>query len=60
MGGGLAPLLRERSRFLKGIVNGVDVKEWDPMNDPHLPAKFSSSSLGVSEWEGGGEGRGGV
>lgn len=41
-GMGLEGLLRERSERLVGIVNGVDVEDWDPQTDPLIPAHFSS------------------
>ena len=44
-GGGLDALLRERAVDLHGILNGIDVAEWDPATDPHLPARFSARAL---------------
>jgi len=38
-------LLRSRSSDLVGILNGVDLHEWDPAVDPHLPAHYSSTDL---------------
>ena len=44
-GAGLDGLLRQRRHRLLGIVNGIDVAEWDPATDPHLPAHFTADDL---------------
>jgi starch synthase len=44
-GQGLDALLRDRAPDLHGILNGIDVAEWDPSKDSHLPAHFSSRAL---------------
>ncbi len=44
-GAGLDPLLRHRRAVLHGILNGIDVAEWDPARDPHLPAHYSARDL---------------
>jgi starch synthase len=44
-GAGLDPLLRHRRADLHGILNGIDVAEWDPARDPHLPAHYSARDL---------------
>jgi len=44
-GAGLDALLRHRARDLTGILNGIDVDEWDPSKDPHLPAHFDAADL---------------
>jgi starch synthase len=41
-GAQLDPVLRHRSEDLVGILNGIDVVEWDPARDPHLPARYSA------------------
>ncbi|KIY92208.1 starch synthase, partial [Monoraphidium neglectum] len=35
-GWGLDQVVRENNWKLRGIVNGIDYKEWSPTNDPHL------------------------
>jgi starch synthase len=44
-GWGLDSVLASRSRDLVGILNGIDVVEWDPRSDPHLPAHFDAGDL---------------
>lgn len=35
-GWGLDAVVRENAWKLRGIVNGIDYKEWSPVNDVHL------------------------
>jgi starch synthase len=44
-GMGLGGLLRERSRVLSGILNGIDISVWNPETDPHIAARFSAQEL---------------
>jgi starch synthase len=44
-GFGLDGLLRARGGAVGGIVNGVDLAEWDPAADPHLPAAYDAADL---------------
>ncbi|MBP1608079.1 MAG: glgA [Acidobacteria bacterium] len=44
-GYGLEGVLRKNRDKLRGIVNGIDFKEWNPETDPFLPANFSSHNL---------------
>lgn len=45
MGHGLDPILRRRSRHLRGILNGIDTSTWNPATDPFLPAHYSVVDL---------------
>jgi starch synthase len=45
LGFGLQGLLTERSDDLTGILNGIDVDEWNSSSDPHLVKNFSVSNL---------------
>jgi starch synthase len=44
-GAGLDGVLRTLSFKLRGILNGIDVEEWDPETDPHLRSHFSKDRL---------------
>jgi starch synthase len=44
-GASLDGLLRRRSGALTGILNGIDVHEWNPETDAHLPARYSAHDL---------------
>jgi starch synthase len=44
-GHGLDGVLRERAKDLHGILNGVDVREWNPATDVLLPARFTALDL---------------
>lgn len=45
LGYGLDGLLRHRGQRLSGILNGIDYQQWDPEQDPLLPAHFSVNDL---------------
>lgn len=44
-GVGFDGILRARSERLRGILNGIDTKAWDPAHDPLLPYHFAASKL---------------
>lgn len=44
-GASLDGLLRRRSGALTGILNGIDVHEWNPETDTYLPARYSEHDL---------------
>jgi starch synthase len=44
-GMGLGGLLRDRSKDLSGILNGIDTTIWNPETDPHIAAHFSVKEL---------------
>jgi len=44
-GEGLEEVLRQLGEQLAGIMNGIDTDEFDPANDPHLPATFDAEHL---------------
>lgn len=44
-GCGLEGVLRLRAGDLSGIVNGIDVTEWNPETDPDLPSNYSLATL---------------
>lgn len=41
----LEGLLRARAHELHGILNGIDVHEWDPRADPFIPAPYDANDL---------------
>lgn len=38
-------MLTSRSYALNGVLNGVDLVEWDPDNDPHIYQTFGSTDF---------------
>ncbi|HEX3846068.1 MAG TPA: glycogen synthase [Steroidobacteraceae bacterium] len=45
LGMGMQATLQARGDEVVGILNGVDYREWDPRNDPHLSAHFGPEDL---------------
>ena len=45
LGYGLEGVLQERSRDLLGILNGIDVEEWNPARDPHIATPYTREFL---------------
>ena len=48
-GVGLDSFLRERSRVLFGVLNGIDETEWSPDRDEKLPHRYTSEDLSGKE-----------
>ncbi|SDY99731.1 starch synthase [Evansella caseinilytica] len=48
-GEGLDPILRERENDVTGIINGVDLSEFNPQTDPFVPVPFTYSKLKKKE-----------
>lgn len=46
-GHGLDAAFRSLEGRLTGILNGIDVKAWDPATDPHIPAGYDVRDLGA-------------
>ena len=44
-GRGLEGLLRQRNRDLSGVLNGLDMEEWNPAKDPFLAKPFDADHL---------------
>jgi len=44
-GNGLDGLLRHRQADVIGILNGIDLHEWDPAHDPYLPHNYDAEHL---------------
>jgi starch synthase len=44
-GMGFEGILRARSNVLSGILNGIDISEWDPAADPRIAQPFSATML---------------
>lgn len=44
-GASLDGLLRRRQGVLTGILNGIDVREWNPETDAYLPARYGAEDL---------------
>jgi starch synthase len=44
-GFGFDGILAARKEALSGILNGIDAAQWDPQNDPYVPARFSADDL---------------
>lgn len=45
-GYGLEGLLEHRKAVLGGIINGIDLDQWDPETDPYISQAFNEDSLG--------------
>ena len=48
-GCGLEPYLQSRAETVTGILNGLDMDEWDPSRDPGIPQTFTRDTLPLRE-----------
>lgn len=44
-GMGMQPYLTMRGADFLGILNGIDITEWNPETDSHIPVQYSATSL---------------
>ncbi|MSQ31995.1 MAG: glycogen synthase [Dehalococcoidia bacterium] len=44
-GYGMEPLLHQRQEDLVGVLNGIDIREFDPSKDAYLPFKFDLNTI---------------
>ena len=44
-GAGLQDVLTASGERLRGILNGIDTRTWDPAFDPHLPVRYTSANF---------------
>jgi starch synthase len=49
LGCGFEGLLRRRQASVRGILNGIDIEEWNPSADPHLATRYSADQLAGKE-----------
>jgi len=45
IGSGLKEVLAKRKDDLYGIINGIDIKVWNPEKDKHLPKKYNIKNI---------------
>lgn len=45
LGCGLEGVLQHRCDVVRGILNGIDVTEWNPATDPHIAARFTPETV---------------
>ena len=44
-GWGMHDTTRRRAYHLDGILNGIDVDEWNPETDPHISHQYSAENM---------------
>ncbi len=44
-GNGMEGILRSRGDRLSGILNGIDINDWNPATDPYLPQNYNAQTL---------------
>ncbi len=44
---GLEDVLKQRSRSISGILNGINTEVWNPQSDPNLTKNYSLGSIGT-------------
>lgn len=48
-GSGLADFLQTRRQAISGILNGIDIRQWDPGTDPNIPNNYSEHELALRD-----------
>lgn len=48
-GYGLEGVLGEQAHKLSGILNGIDIEQWNPATDPHLKENYTATKLAGKE-----------
>lgn len=48
-GWGMEQMLSDRSYVLNGVLNGIDLDEWNPATDPHIPTNYTEATVAAGK-----------